>query len=72
MGSKNNPKNRSGAKAGKTLNGKEVEPILFVGNTKEEGKYVSAKYAKTSDVILDETTKKPVRWDKINNDKIED
>ena len=66
MGSKNNPKNRGGAQGKKTLNGKEIEPIMFVGNTKEEGKYVSAKYAKTSDVILDEN-KKPVRWNDIKN-----
>lgn len=72
MGSKNNPKNRSGSKNIKTLNGKEIEPILYVGNTKEEGKYVSAKYAKTSEVILDEATKRPVRWDKIKDDKVED
>lgn len=64
MGSKNNPKNRGGSAKTKIYNGKEVEPIMFISPVKGEGKYVSAKYAKTSDIICGED-KKPIRWNDI-------
>lgn len=63
MGSKNNPKNRTGEKQKKLFNGKEIEPILFVGS-KDEGKYVSAKYSKTADLILN-SSNRPIRWSEL-------
>ncbi len=61
MGSKNNPKNRGENLNKKIYKDKEVEPVMFVGENK---KYLSAKYLKSNDIILDED-KKPIRWKDI-------
>ena len=63
MGSKNNPKNRTGSDKKKMYNGKEVEPIVFY-DTEKKKKYISVKYAKTSDIILDDKGN-PIKWDDI-------
>ena len=63
MGSKNNPKNRTGGDKKKVYNGKEIEPIVFY-DTEKKKKYISAKYAKTSDIVLDGKGN-PIKWDDI-------
>ena len=64
MATKNNPKNKGLAGGKKFHNGKEIEPIMYVGNYAGHGKYISAKYLKTNDIILDETGK-PIVWSSI-------
>ena len=63
MGSKNNPKNRTGGDKKVMYNGKEIEPVVFY-DTENKKKYVSAKYAKTSDIILD-AKGNPIKIDDI-------
>ena len=67
MGSKNNPNNRGQETAKKTVGGREVEPIMFVGAGKESGKFMAAKFAKTNDLVLDEKGN-PVRWTNISSE----
>ena len=67
MGSKNNPNNRGQETVKKTVNGKEIEPIMFVGAGKEAGKFIAAKFSKTNDLVLDEKGN-PIRWANINSE----
>ena len=64
MATKNNPKNKGVAGGKKFINGKEVEPVMYVGTYRGHGKYMSAKYVKTTDIIFDDTGK-PIVWSKI-------
>jgi hypothetical protein len=64
MGTKNNPKNRAKNIEKKKFNGKEVEPILYHGVHAGHGKYMSAKYAGSSQLVVD-STNKPLNWDQI-------
>jgi len=64
MATKNNPKNKGLAGGKKFLNGKEIEPIKYIGTYANNGKYMSAKYIKTNEIILD-SKGKPVIWDDI-------
>lgn len=61
MGSKNNPKNRGKIGTKKKLNGKDIEPILIVG---EKAKFMGAKYSKTTNVICDGNGH-PIAWKDI-------
>ena len=65
MGTKNNPKNRVKTVEKKKHNGKEVEPIYYYGVHAGHGKYMSAKYAGTAQVVLDEALK-PILWDQLS------
>ena len=64
MGTKNNPKNRVKSTEKKKHNGKEVDPILYCGAHAGHGKYISAKYSGTTNLVLDDN-KKPIAWDNI-------
>jgi hypothetical protein len=64
MATKNNPKNKGLAGNKKFLNGKELEPIMYYGTYQGNGKYMAAKYSKTTDILLDEKGI-PVKWDSI-------
>jgi hypothetical protein len=64
MGTKNNPKNRVKNVEKKKFNGKEVEPIYYYGVHANHGKYMTAKYAGSSDMVVDKAGK-PVNWDDI-------
>ncbi len=63
MGTKNNPKNRAKAEK-KKYNGKEVEPILYYGVHTGHGKYISAKYSGSTNLVVD-STGKPMPWDQV-------
>ncbi len=64
MATKNNPKNKGLSGGKKFFNGKEVEPIMYVGTYAGHGKYMSAKYAKTTNIITDPSGK-PIAWNSI-------
>jgi hypothetical protein len=64
MGTKNNPKNRKTVEK-KKFNGKEIEPILYHGVNVGHGKYMSAKYSGTSQIISDNSGK-PLPWDEVS------
>ncbi len=66
MGTKNNPKNRVKNLEKKKHNGKEVEPIYYYGvhAGHGHGKYMAAKYAGSTQLVLD-SAGKPVQWDAI-------
>ena len=64
MGTKNNPKNRGKVIEKKKHNGKEVEPVLYVGNHAGHGKYIAGKYAGTANLIADKSGK-PLPWESI-------
>ena len=64
MATKNNPKNKGTSGGKKKFNGKEIEPIKYIGTYVGEAKYISAKYAKTTEIVLGENGK-PVRWEDI-------
>lgn len=64
MATKNNPKNKGLSGGKKFWNGKEIEPIKYIGSYAGLGKYMSAKYTKTTEIILD-SKGKPVVWDDI-------
>lgn len=64
MATKNNPKNKGLSGGKKFFNEKEVEPIMYVGTYAGHGKYMSAKYVKTTDVITD-SSGKPIAWNSI-------
>ena len=64
MATKNNPKNKGLAGGKKFLNGKEIEPIKYIGTYADEGKYMSAKYIKTTEIILS-LNGKPIIWNDI-------
>lgn len=65
MGTKNNPKNRVKNVEKKKHNGKEVEPIYYYGVHAGHGKYMAAKYAGSTQLVVD-TAHKPLPWDQIN------
>ncbi|MDR2526250.1 MAG: hypothetical protein LBC92_00035 [Rickettsiales bacterium] len=64
MATKNNPKNKGNAGNKKFFNDKELEPIKYDGTYLGHGKYVSAKYVKTTDIVLDENGV-PIKWENI-------
>ena len=43
MGTKNNPKNRGGV-AKKTVNGKEVKPVYYMGKRAGHGNYIAGQF----------------------------
>lgn len=61
--SKNSRKNKQ-IDVKKQFNGKDVDPILYYGVHVGHGKYVSAKFSGTSDLVCDEAGK-PLSWDHI-------
>lgn len=67
MGTKNNPKNRGATAKGKLYNGKEVEPIEIIDPINGK-KFISAKVAKTNDIIFDENNN-PVKWKDIIDER---
>lgn len=67
MGTKNNPKNRGGAAKGKIYGGKEVEPIEIIDPVNGK-KFISAKVAKTNDIIFDGSGE-PIKWKDIVDEK---
>lgn len=66
MGTKNNPKNRVKNIEKKKYKGKDVEPVFYYGVHAGHGKYMSAKYAGSSQLAVDETGK-PINWDEATN-----
>jgi hypothetical protein len=66
MGTKNNPKNRAKAIEKRKYKGKEVEPVYYYGVHSGHGKYMSAKYAGTSQLVLNDSGK-PINWDETSN-----
>jgi hypothetical protein len=64
MGTKNNPKNRKAVEK-KKFNGKEIEPVYYYGVHAGHGKYMTAKYAGTTQLVVDEAGR-PVQWDALN------
>ncbi|MDA0902561.1 MAG: hypothetical protein O3B09_04035 [Proteobacteria bacterium] len=64
MGTKNNPKNRAKAAEKKKHNSKEVDPVLYHGTNAGHGKYISAKYSGTTDLVVDGNGR-PIPWDNI-------
>ena len=67
MGTKNNPKNRGNATKGKIMNGKELEPIEIIDPINGK-KFISAKVAKTNDIIFDKSGN-PIKWKDIVEDE---
>ena len=65
MGTKNNPKNRGKVKGKKKFDGKEVEPAYYYGVHAGHGKYRSAKFAGTSQLVLG-SDEKPLQWGQIS------
>ncbi len=65
MGTKNNPKNRVKNVEKKKFNGKEVEPVYYYGVHAGHGKYMSAKYAGTTQLVVD-AAGRPIQWDELN------
>lgn len=65
MGTKNNPKNRVKNVEKKKFNGKEVEPVYYYGVHAGHGKYMSAKYAGTTQLVVD-SAQRPIQWDELN------
>ena len=64
MGTKNNPKNRGKIIEKKKHNDKEVEPTYYYGVHAGHGKYMAAKYAGSTDIVVD-AGKKPIQWDQL-------
>jgi hypothetical protein len=64
MGTKNNPKNRVKAVVKKKFKGKEIEPVFYYGVRIGHGKYMSAKYAGSTQIVVD-ALNKPIPWDQI-------
>lgn len=65
MGTKNNPKNRVKNLEKKKYQGKEVEPVYYYGVHQNHGKYMSAKYAGSSHLVLD-ADHKPISWEEVS------
>jgi len=65
MGTKNNPKNRVKNVEKKKYNGKEVEPVYYQGVHLGHGKYMAAKYAGTSQLVMNDAGE-PIQWSKID------
>lgn len=64
MGTKNNPKNRGKAIEKKKFNGKEIEPVYYYGVHAGHGKYMAAKYAGSTQLVLD-SANKPMQWEEV-------
>ncbi|MBL6664958.1 MAG: hypothetical protein ISQ34_03850 [Rickettsiales bacterium] len=64
MGTKNNPKNRGKIVEKKKYNDKEVEPTYYYGVHAGHGKYMAAKYAGSTNLVVNEQNK-PLQWDEI-------
>lgn len=64
MGTKNNPKNRGKISEKKKHNEKEVEPIYYYGVHAGHGKYMAAKYAGSTQLVLN-AQNKPLPWEEI-------
>jgi hypothetical protein len=69
MATKNNPKNKGLAGNKKFLNDKELEPVMYYGLYCGNGNYMSAKYTKTTDMVLDKDGV-PVKWDSIESKRV--
>lgn len=67
MGTKNNPKNRGVEEAKKTLNGKELEPVMYYGKHAGHGNYMAGRFVKTNDMVCDKNSK-PLQWGEINSE----
>jgi hypothetical protein len=65
MGTKNNPKNRVKNVEKKKINGKEVEPVYYYGVHAGHGKYMAAKLAGSTQLVVD-AAGRPVQWDEAN------
>jgi hypothetical protein len=63
MGTKNNPKNRKAVEK-KKFNGKDIEPIYYYGVHGGHGKYMAARYAGSSELVVDKAGK-PMNWDEV-------
>jgi hypothetical protein len=61
--SKNARKNKQ-VNEKKKFNDKEVDPIFYYGVHAGHGKYVSAKFSGTSNLVTDENGK-PLPWEEI-------
>jgi hypothetical protein len=66
MGTKNNPKNRAEKAEKRKFNGKAIVPILYNGVHMGHGKYISAKYDNSTQLVLDDKNR-PMQWDQIPN-----
>jgi hypothetical protein len=64
MGTKNNPKNRVKNVEKKKFNGKEIEPVYYAGVHAGHGKYMAAKYAGSTQLVV-HSDNKPMQWDEI-------
>jgi len=62
--SKNSRKNKQ-INEKKKFNGKEIDPIFYYGVHAGHGKYVSAKFSGTSNLVTDESGR-PLPWDEIS------
>lgn len=65
MGTKNNPKNRVKNVEKKRFNGKEIEPVYYYGVHANHGKYMSAKYAGSAQLVVDGSGR-PMQWGEIS------
>jgi hypothetical protein len=65
MGTKNNPKNRVKNVEKKKFNGKEIEPILYHGAHAGHGRYMAAKYAGSTQLVVN-AENRPLQWEEIN------
>ncbi len=64
MGTKNNPKNRAKGAEKKKYDGKEIEPIYYHGVHAGHGKYMAAKFAGSTNLVLN-SSNKPLQWEEI-------
>lgn len=64
--SKNDPNARGTGARGKTYDGKEIIPVLYVGTQVGHGKYIAAAFKEDGKMVSDQVTKKPVAWDAIH------
>lgn len=64
MATKNNPNNRKAEVKKKQHNGKEVDAVFYHGVNAGHGKYMTAVYAGTNNLVVD-TKGKPLHWDAI-------
>ena len=64
MGTKNNPKNRVKSVEKKKVNGKEVEPVYYYGVHANHGKYMAAKYAGSTQLVVN-ANNQPMQWNEI-------
>ena len=64
MGTKNNPKNRDKKIRKKQHNNKDIDPVLYCGTHAGHGKYISAKYSGSNQLVCD-ANDRPIPWDNI-------